>query len=555
MTFAVEPGPLDRALDRACACLEQHDFVDALWARRLDVWTSDAAMQRAIAGGLGWLDAIDSMRPHVARLRACGESVSRAGFTDVVLLGMGGSSLAAETMRATLGTTPGYPRFHVLDSVDPDAVRAAMARAGTSLFILASKSGSTIEVAALAAEAERLVRAAGVPDPGSRFVAITDENTPLHRRAVDGRFRDVFLNPSDVGGRFSALTFFGLVPAALMGIDVDVLLASAQTMADACRVSDPRHNPGTALGALAGVAAGSARDKLTLRLPDALASLGLWIEQLVAESTGKQGKGIVPIVGEPPTAVHGDDRVVVEIASAGSSSALAKATPDQSRASRLPHVRLTYDGLGAEFFRWEVATATAGFLLGVNPFDQPSVQQAKDATRALLDEYAAERRLPIPDAHITIGEVAVTLSAAARSRTRDGELSLLRLLGVGDYLALLPYLPDDSPFAPVLQRIRARVVAKIGCATMLGVGPRYLHSTGQLHKGGPNTGVFLILTADTREDLPIPGQPYSFGVLERAQAIGDFQALDRLERRSLLLRLPRRDPSLLKQVTDALMSG
>ncbi len=529
MTFAIDPGSLESAFADACARLEHHRFIEALWARRPDVWTSDAAVQRAIVQRLGWLGAIETMRPHVERLRTFADTVRRAGFTDLVLLGMGGSSLAAETLRTSMGGAPGFPQFHVLDSIDPDAVRVVMARAATSLFVVASKSGSTIEVAALAAEAERRVRAAGASASGSQFVAITDEGTSLHRRAVDGRFRDVFLNPADVGGRFSALTFFGLVPAALMGIDADALLAPAQAMAEACRLGDARRNPGVALGALLAAAAASGRDKLTLGSPDARASLGLWIEQLVAESTGKDGKGIVPIVGDPVDAPHGNDRVVVEVGS---------------------------EPLGAEFFRWEVATATAGFLLGVNPFDEPNVQQAKDATRALLDAYAAERRLPVPDAHVTINGVAVTLSSAVESRAADRSPALPRLLDAGDYVALLPYLPpDDSRFAPVLQRIRADVAARTGCATTLGFGPRYLHSTGQLHKGGPNTGVFVILTADSAEDLPVPGQPYSFGVLEMAQATGDFHALDRLGRRALLLRLPRRDPSLLQRLTSALLAG
>jgi hypothetical protein len=486
------------------------------------------------------------MRPHAARLRAFSETVRGGGFTDIVLLGMGGSSLAAETLRTVICTADGSPRFHVLDSVDPDAVRGAMARPSTSLFLIASKSGSTIEVAALAAEAERRVRATGTSDPESRFVAITDEGTSLHRQAVERRFREIFLNPSDVGGRFSALTFFGLVPAALMGIDIEALLASAQTMAGMCRQVDSRRNPGVALGAVLAVAAASRRDKLTLRMPEALASLGLWVEQLVAESTGKDEKGIIPIVGEPTDIAHGDDRITVEIVPDG--SAPSSARPDA------PDIQLTFDGLGAEFFRWEVATATAGFLLGVNPFDEPNVQQSKDATRALLDAYAAEGRLPIPEAHVTIDGVGVTLSAAVRWRTGDRSPALLPHLKAGDYFALLAYLPpDDSQFAPALQTIRVAVATATSSATAFGFGPRYLHSTGQLHKGGPNTGVFVIVTAEIAEDLPVPEQPYSFGVLELAQAIGDFHALDRLGRRALLVRLPRRDPSLLEGVTHLLL--
>jgi hypothetical protein len=551
VTFVIDPGPLDRALDHACAHLEYAHFVDALWRRRLDLWTSDPAVQRMIAVRLGWLDAIETMRPHAPRLRLFGEDVRGAGLTDIVLLGMGGSSLAAATLQTVFGPAAGAPRFHVVDSVDPDVVRAIMARASTSLFLIASKSGSTIEVTALAAEAERRLRVAGMSDPASRFVAITDEGTSLHRRAIEQRFRETFLNPSDVGGRFSGLTFFGLVPAALMRIDIDALLESAQTMAEMCRLPDPRRNPGVALGAVLAAAAASGRDKLTLRLPDALTPMGFWIEQLVAESTGKDATGIVPIVGEPSDASYADDRIVVEIGEAQPGSA----PPVTHARQGPPHVRLAYDGLGAEFFRWQVATATAGFLLGVNPFDEPNVQQSKDATRALLDMYGAEQRLPIPNAHMTIDHVVITLSAAVRLQTAD-PLTLPRLVNAGDYFGLLAYVaPDDSRFAPSLQEFRAAVAAMTRCATTLGFGPRYLHSTGQLHKGGPNTGVFVIVTADAAEDLPVPGQPYSFGVLELAQAIGDFQALESLGRRALLVRLPRRDPSLLQRVASALLGS
>jgi hypothetical protein len=391
------------------------------------------------------------------------------------------------------------------------------------------------------------VRAAGTPSPGAQFVAVTDADTSLHRRAVEQRFRDIFLNPADVGGRFSALTFFGLVPAALMGVDVPGLLASAQSMADACRVTDPRRNPGVALGALLAVAAAAGRDKLTLRLPRSLDSLGLWIEQLIAESTGKEGKGIVPIVGEADGITSGDDRIVVEIEAGGSAS------PSSHARWNPPCVRLTVDSLGAEFFRWEVATATAGFLLGVNPFDEPNVQQAKDATRALLDTYATDRRLPVPDPDITVDDVRITLSSAA-ARSGGGRASLLRLARAGSYIGLLPYLPAGSGrFAPALQAIRASITAETGCATMLGFGPRYLHSTGQLHKGGPNTGVFVLVTAEDADDLAVPGQPYTFGLLEMAQAVGDFQALDRLGRSALLVRLPRRDPLLLQHVSEMIL--
>lgn len=534
MTFAINPGTIDVALEHAYRRLEQCRFAEALWTRRLEVWSDDRAVQQKISNRLGWLDASAIVYPHLPRLRAFAESIRDSGITDVVLLGMGGSSLAPEVLRASIGVAPGFPRFHVLDSVDPDAVRAAMGRPATSLFVLASKSGSTIEPNVMAAEAERRVREAGVTEPASRFVAITDEDTALHRRALDKRFREVFINPADIGGRYSALSFFGLVPAAIMGIDMDAMLASARAMADACRADDPRRNPGLALGAMMAAAALAGRDKLTLSLPARLASFGLWVEQLVAESTGKQGKGIVPITGEggsveagdvPP----GDDRLVVKV--------------DITEPAEL----------GGEFFRWEVATATAGLLLDINPFDEPNVQQAKDATRGLLDIYTAKHRLPVPEPDAAFESVQMTLTDAARQAI-DGPLAFLRLLRPRDYFGVLAYLPSDAEaFARVLQELRHKVAARTGCATMLGYGPRYLHSTGQLHKGGPNTGVFIIVTADVSQDLPIPGEPYSFGVLELAQALGDFESLNRAGRRALHLHLPERDPNLFRRVIERLL--
>ncbi len=497
------------------------------------------------------------MRAHVPRLLAFADSIKHAHFTDVVLLGMGGASLASEVLRAVVGVARGFPRFQILDSVDPDAVRTAMQRPATTLFILASKSGSTIELASLAAEAQRRVRDTGIVEYGSHFIAITDRDTVLHQRAIDERFRDLFINPSDIGGRFSALSLFGLVPAAVMGIDIDGLLAPAQEMADWCRIDDPRRNPGLALGAVIGAASLAGRDKLTLVLPARLERFGLWAEQLVAESTGKHGKGVVPIVGDACDVARGHDRIVIATTLGGAGDS----TPaERARTAEVPvftvHVP-DITALGAEFFRWEVATATAGWLLDLNPFDEPDVQRAKDATRALLGTYATQGRLPVPEPDVAIDGVRIVLTRAAKAALRDdASPALLDLLRPGDYFGLLAYLPPDGErFLPTLERIRATVAARSGCATMFGFGPRYLHSTGQLHKGGPNTGVFLMVTAEPSDDLAVPGAPYSFGVLELAQAVGDFDSLDRLARRGVHLHLPNRDPALLQHITDRILRG
>ena len=555
---APPPGSFATAYERAARRLEHIRFADQLWNRSLSVWAGGPEVGARIANRLGWLSALDFLTPHVARLGAFAESVRAAGFTDVVLLGMGGSSLAPEVLRQVIGTKPGHPRFRVLDSVDPDAVRAAMEASGTSLFVLASKSGTTIEPNVMAAEARRRVLADGHHEWGSRFAAITDESTELHRRAVQERFRDVFVNPSDIGGRYSALSFFGMVPAALMGIDLGPLLAQARGMARACREPGVAANPGVALGALMAAGVDSGRDKLTILLPDRLLSFGLWVEQLVAESTGKAGTGVVPIVGESPGVPWGDDRVAVEMR-------VGRADGDTSRLEHLRAAGVPVAGLhlqdvsaiGAEFLRWEVATAAAGALLAINPFDEPNVQQAKQATRALLDVHALEQRLPAPEPLSTADGTIWSASRAARRLLGDAGLDAFAdLLQPGDYFCLLAYLPpEDATLARPLADLRTAVAAASGCATMFGYGPRYLHSTGQLHKGGANTGVFLVLTAEPASDLSVPGEPFTFGVLERAQALGDFQSLGDTNRRALYVHLPRREPGLIQAVGERLLAG
>jgi len=557
-TSSIAAGPLTRAFEEACAQLEQLEFVDALWNKRLDRWTADPATQTLIANRLGWLTAIDFIVSQRSRLASFAEAVNRDDVSDVVLLGMGGSSLAPDVLRQVLGTAAGHPRLSVLDSVDPESVRAAMAHVDRSLFLLASKSGSTIEPNAMAAEARRRLLEAGQPRWGSRFVAITDPETVLHRQATNDQFRDVFINPSDIGGRYSALSFFGMVPAALLGIDLDTFITRAKTMEIACRTTRVADNPGVSLGALMFASAAHGRDKLTLLLPTRLQSLGLWIEQLVAESTGKHGTGIVPIAGEPGDASFGDDRlfVIVNVADQFPDRTVS----DRARASGGPVVTLHMDDaldLGAEFLRWEVATAVAGRLLSINPFDEPNVQQAKDATRALLDVFRRDRRLPLPETHAEIEGMRLTLSEAAQAALAGlPATAFLDVVRAHDYVALLAFLPPDDPrFVEPLESLRSAVGASTGCATMFGYGPRYLHSTGQLHKGGANNGVFIVITADPDEDLEVPGESFSFGVLETAQALGDFQSLDRTGRRALFVQAPLRDAAWLAQLTASLTRG
>jgi glucose-6-phosphate isomerase len=554
-SISLSPGPLRASLQETQVTLERLHFTSALWSKRVEMWTGDAPTQARIAGRLGWLDALDFVAPQLERLRACAAGIQADGFTRVLLLGMGGSSLAPEVMRQVLGVRPGLPSFRMLDSVDPDAVHDALSDVGRTLFLFASKSGGTIEPNAMAAEAARRLEAAGVHPWGSRFVAITDEGTALHRRAIAERFRDVFVNPSDIGGRYSALSLFGLLPAALMGVDLEGFVGAATAMATACR-REGHDNPGTSLGALIAAGALHGRDKLTLVLPPRLASFGLWVEQLVAESTGKNGVGVVPITGEDDTAPLGTDRVFVIVHVGNESPRATLLETIRSGGHPFAEIRMPDAlALGAEFFRWEVATAVVGRLLGVNPFDEPNVQQAKDATRVLLDAYASSGALPRTRPDASIDGIDLTLSSAARAVTPD-PTRILHTTGPGDYLSLMAFTPPEDPaLAEALAGLRRAVGARSGRATMFGYGPRYLHSTGQLHKGGANNGVFIVITGPPAVDFPVPDAGYSFATLERAQALGDFTSLEQTGRRALLVDLPSRSPEILARLTALLTTA
>jgi glucose-6-phosphate isomerase len=546
------PGPLagifsESAEDAARAAA-------GLWRHDPSVWSGDPAVQKKISDRLGWLRSPAAMAASIDRLNGFATAVKRDGITDVVLLGMGGSSLAPEVLRAVAGTAPGFPRFHMLDSTDPAAVRAVAPPPNRTLYVLASKSGTTIEPNSLAAHYQAQLNAAGVSRWADHFVAITDEGTALARRARDERFREVFINPSDIGGRYSAISFFGLVPAALMGIDIRTLVSWSEAMLEAA-APDARpaaENPAVALGLAIGAAARAGRDKLTLLLPPALASFGLWVEQLIAESTGKNGTGVVPITGETvePDA-YGPDRLFVRVAMGSAVGPGAGAAGDPGLT---PGVHIEWPeplSIGAEFVRWEIATAVAGALLRMNPFDEPNVQQAKDATRILLDQFKTAHQLPRRVPSRSIDGIELTFSAAAQQLpAREPAVNMVR---EGDYVALLAYLGPDRALADELAALRRRIGERTRAATMAGYGPRYLHSTGQLHKGGPNTGVFVVITAAPVEDVPIPGESFSFATLEFAQALGDFASLDAAGRRAIHAHLRAPDPALIRKLAEVLL--
>lgn len=503
-------GRLQPAVDAQVAKLQKEDAPRRLWSKDSTLWTSDPAKRGEIRNRLGWLDVADKMLEKAHQFAALAKE-GRA-YSDVVLLGMGGSSLCPDVIRNTFGTVKGHPRLHVLDTTDPAMILSVQSKIklGSTLFIVASKSGETTETLShLAHFWERAGK------NGRQFAAITDPGTSLEKLATERKFRWVFANPPDIGGRYSALSYFGMVPAALAGVDVLEMLQRGVEMEHSCAPEVPAEkNPGVWLGAVMGRLALQGRNKVTLICSPKVATFGYWVEQLIAESTGKQGKGIVPVEGEPvgKPALYGEDRLFVHIR--------MDADPPNPRVRGLeraghPVVTLTMRDrldLGGEFLRWEVAIAVAGSVLGIDAFDQPNVQESKDNTRQVLEFFKQKGKLP----------PAESLPAA---KSRAGIGSLVRKAKKGAYFAIMAYTARTPASEAAIAAMRTAVRDRTKIATTAGYGPRFLHSTGQLHKGGPKTGLFLQVVEDDTKDVPIPGQPYSFSVLKQAQAIGDLQSL------------------------------
>ena len=513
-----------------------------IFARDATFWGGDDARQRSVANRLGWLDVASMMRARIDDLRQFADSARSDGLADAVLLGMGGSSLAPEVLRHTFGTRQGWPRLHVVDTTDPatiDAVVRAIDPARTLAFV-SSKSGTTLEPNCLFAFFHDLVRGAKGDLAGDGFVAVTDPGTQLEQLAHEFRFRQVFANPPDIGGRYSALSYFGLAPAAVAGIDVAQLLDRGIAAADAARSGGEALELGAALGTLA--LAG--RNKVTFVVAPPVDAFGLWVEQLIAESTGKLGRGILPVAGEPLGSPerYGGDRVFVQLRLAGSTPAEHDAFLEAVMAAGHPAIVIgladLFD-LGREFFRWEFAIAVAGQVLGINPFDEPNVQESKDNTNRVLQEFEVSGTLDISGID---GGAPVVFDApghVARGPLEDALASLWTKLRPGDYFAITAYVSSTASTAAAFDGMRSVVRDASGAATTLGYGPRFLHSTGQLHKGGPPQGVFLQVTMADEPDLPIPGHPYTFGQLKRAQAIGDFESLAKHGRPALRVHLGR----------------
>ncbi len=513
-------GKAEEAVNAVLQKFGREKMAERFWNRDPSLWKSDLGIQRKMTARLGWLTITGFMRTQLAALREFGTTIKKEGFKDVVLLGMGGSSLCPEVCRNTFGVSPGHPEFRVLDSTDPATLLHLEEKLDLrkTLFIVASKSGSTIESESLFLYFSKKIEALETSSPGDHWIAITDPGSPLEKLASEKLFRKIFLSPPDVGGRYSALSFFGWVPAALMGMDLDLFLLRAEEMIQRCGAEySAEENPGAILGAVLSELAISGKDKVTFILPPPIKSFGVWVEQLLAESTGKEGKGLIPIEGEEPGQPdqYGSDRLFIHYKlRSHPDTALDRSVETLKKAGQPVFeifLRDPYD-LAGEFFRWEMATAVAGIRLEINPFDEPNVAESKENTRRILEIYRTSGHLPETKIHPD-PFFAKNLGV------------FLKQVKPSSYVALLAYLERSPCTENLLQKMRVSIRDKFRAATTLGYGPRFLHSTGQLHKGGPKSGIFFQITANDPDDVPIPERNYGFSILKRAQSLGDLDSL------------------------------
>ena len=543
------PRELMSAVEEALDDWDRNRKVARLWARDPSLWTNQGEDK-----WLGWLHVADEQQKTIKRFTNFAAEVKDSGFSHLLLLGMGGSSLCPDVLSKSFGRLDGFPALHILDSTDPAQIRAIEHQIDLAhtLFFVSSKSGTTLEPNIFKQYFyDRAQEAVGKDEAGNRFIAITDPGSKLREEAEAEHFRKIFLGVPSIGGRYSALSDFGLAPAAAMGIDIGSFLERAIRMVRACGDASARNNPGVILGAILGTAHNHGRNKVTMIASPAISDLGAWLEQLLAESTGKNGKGLIPVDREPVASaeVYGDDRLFIYLRLESAPDAAQDAAVADLRTAGQPIVMISiaegYD-LGQEFFRWEIATAVAGSIIGINPFDQPDVEASKVATRKLTTEYeqsgALRSESPFFEGDgmklFADATNAASLKQTAAEDTLRGLLKAhLDRLKSHDYFALLAYVEMNEANEQSLQQTRASIRDTKQVATCLGFGPRFLHSTGQAYKGGPNSGVFLQVTCDDQDDLPVPGQKYTFGVVKAAQARGDFEVLSERGRRALRVHL------------------
>ena len=555
------PKDLQAAVAASLADWQSGNKVARLWQKDASLWTSTDE-----SNWLGWLTIADEQLANLDTLKQLAADVKKAKFRHVLLLGMGGSSLCPEVLRMTFGKMAGFPELQVLDSTDPVQIKALEKKVDLkkTLCIVSSKSGSTLEPNIFKQYFfQRVKKSVGENVVGSRFIAVTDPGSKMQQVAESDKFWKIFAGVPSIGGRYSALSNFGMVPAAAMGLDLGKFLNSTKEMVRACGANSAADaNPGVILGTILGVAANHGRDKITIIASPGIHDLGAWLEQLIAESTGKIGKGIIPVDREKlaKPAAYGNDRVFAYLRLAAKPNKAQDAAVAAIEKAGHPVVRITLPNiytLGQEFFRWEIATAVAGSIIGINAFNQPDVEASKIETKKLTSQYEATGSLPAESPFLTTKDGKLfadekNTAALAAGKTLGEVLKAhLSRIGEGDYFAVLGYIPMNAQNEKALQAIRTAVRDARKVATCLGFGPRFLHSTGQAYKGGPNSGVFLQITCDDASDLAVPGQKYTFGVVKAAQARGDFAVLAERGRRALRVHLGKNLKSGLQALAKA----
>ncbi len=547
----ISSGKLEKEINAACASMDEKQVARLLFAEDPYLWKTDMEQVKQISHRLGWLTLPDHFTKNVENLVEFTSNIKSEGYTHAVLLGMGGSSLCSEVARKTFGTKEGYLQLLVLDNTEPAAILDIENQIDIqkTLFIVASKSGDTKETISFFRYFYHKLEKTNFNNPGSNFAAITDEGTPLVKVAEQYKFRKVFVNPPDLGGRYSELSDFGLVPMALMGIDIKAILLSAKQMEDSCDGIPAAVNPGLSLGVALGICHKHGRDKATFVLSSSLTSFGLWLEQLLAESTGKEGRGLIPVNGEMLDAPekYGKDRVFIHMFLPSDNNEMDELKLKLLEEAGHPVVRITIANklaLGGEYYRWEIAVAIASIIVGINAFDQPNVEESKKNTSKLLDVWNEEGSFPVSEPLCQVVNISFyggkTMEKFDTNQCPSAGEFIKHFVSQAkpnEYIALLPYFLMTDYRTKILQTWRQQMADELKEATTLLNGPRYLHSTGQLHKGGPNTGLFIILIGDDATELPIPGEKFGFGTLHMAQALGDFQSLDNKGRRVVLVHL------------------